>query len=140
MIAYFDASALVKLFLDEDESDIARDVWRSEVAVATSRISQVELACAIEAAVREARLRRVEVHAGIADGTFLWRRADVLEADSVVVDTAALIGTRHGLRGFDAVHVASALELSELDPILVSWDRAQRRAAVAEGLRIYPDF
>jgi hypothetical protein len=139
LIAYLDPSALVKLFLDEDESGLAREVWRSDVPAVTSRISQVELACAIEAAVRDARLSRGDVDPGVVDGTVLWSRADAVEADPVVIGTAAILGMRHGLRGFDAVHVASAVELSELDPVLVSWDTAQRRAARVEGLLVYPD-
>jgi len=138
VIAYLDASALVKLVVDEAGTDVARDVWQSDVRIATARISQVEVACALEAAVRDSRLRRETLPAGIPDGGFLWQRADAVEADSVVVDAAALIGVRHGLRGVDALHVASALGLESLGPVLVSWDLDQRRAAAAEGLPVYP--
>jgi hypothetical protein len=138
VIAYLDASALVKLFLDENDAELARDVWESELPVATARISQAELACALEAAVRNRRLGRGRVERGIGDGTFLWGRADAVEANDRVVDIASRLGMRHGLRGIDAVHVASALNLISLDPVLVSWDADQRRAAAAEGLPVYP--
>lgn len=139
MIAYFDASALVKLFLDEPDSDIARHVWRSGVRVATSRVSHAELACALAAAVRDGRHAQGVVDADVVDGAFLAERADFVEADPGVVDNAAVVGVRHGLRGVDAIHVASALELTEFGPTLVSWDERQRRAARAEGLLVYPD-
>ncbi len=139
MIAYFDASALVKLFLDEVGSEVARHVWGSGVHVATSRVSHAELACALAAAVRNGRHAHDVVDADVVDGTFLAERADFVEPDSVVIDSAAVVGVRHGLGGLDAIHVASALELADFGPTLVSWDERQRRAARAEGLPVYPE-
>ena len=139
MIAYFDASALVKLFLDEADCDIARQVWGSGVRLATSRVSHAELACAMAAAVRSGRHAKRVVDADVVDGTFLADRADLVEADPGVVDTAAVVGVRHGLRGVDAIHIASAMQLADFGPTLVSWDERQRQAARAEGLRVYPE-
>ena len=139
MIAYLDSSALVKLFLVEDGSDAAREIWDSGLRIATSRVSHAELACAIAAAIRNRRYSAGRVDARVVDGTFLRKRAEILEPDEGVVDAAAVLGVRHGLRGIDAIHVASALELAELEPTLVSWDERQRRAARAEGLPVYPE-
>jgi uncharacterized protein len=139
LIAYLDSSALVKLFLDETDCELAREIWESDLPVVTARISQVELACGLEAAIRNRRLKRSVVDEGIADGAFLWERADAIEATNIVVDRASSLGMRHGLRGGDAVHVASALQIGALGPFVVSWDEAQRRAARAEGLPVYPD-
>ena len=60
-------------------------------------------------------------------------------ADAEVVDLAAVIGVRYGLRGMDAIHVASAMQLVEFGSTLVSWDERQRAAALAEGLPVYPE-
>jgi len=140
VIAYFDASALVKLFLDEADSDLARHVWGSGVHAATSRVSHAELACALAAAVRNnGRHSQSVVDEDVVDGTFLAERADFVEADASVVDTAAVVGVRHGLRGVDAIHVASAMQLADFGPTLVSWDERQRAAARAEGLPVYPE-
>ena len=69
MIGYLDSSALVKLFLDEPGSDIARGVWESGAVLATNRISHAELACALEAAVRADRYRPGAVDPEVLDGT-----------------------------------------------------------------------
>lgn len=138
MIAYLDASAFVKVVLDEDGTEVVRELWESSVPMATTRLSHAEVACAIELSVRGRRLRRDHVPAGIEDGSFLWDRASAIEVEPGLVDMAARVGMRHGLRAADAVHVASALELVPFDPWLVSWDTAQRRAARAEGLPVYP--
>jgi len=139
MIVYIDSSALVKLFLEEAGSEVAREVWNSGVAVATSRISRAELTCALAAAVRSGRDDRERVDANVVDGGFLAEKASFVEADDDVVKSAAILGVRHGLRGLDAIHLASAVTLREFGPTLVSWDERQRRAARAEGLQVYPE-
>lgn len=137
MIAYFDSSALLKLFLPESGSTEAQRVWASGIRRTTSRIAHAELACALGAAVRQGRLAHAD--AGAVDGTFLRRNADLIEADDGIVTGAAVLGVRHGLKGLDAIHVSSALSLRELDPLVVSWDDRQRAAARAEGLPVYPE-
>lgn len=139
MIAYFDASALVKLHVEEPGSEVVQELWGSGVALATSRVSHAELACAVAAAVRAGRHARPLVDEDIVDGSFLRKRTYLVEADAGVVDTAAVVGVRHGLRGLDAIHVASAMQLIDFGPTLVSWDERQRRAARAEGLPVYPE-
>lgn len=138
MIAYLDASALVKLFLDEDGSPEVRALWESELPVSTSAIAHTELACALAAAVRIGRLRPDELGPSIVDGTVLWERAEVVGTDAELVAAASGLGVKYGLRALDAIHVASVLVLVEAAPTLVSWDRTQRRAAEAEGVPVYP--
>ena len=137
MIAYFDSSALFKLFLPEPGSDEALLVWGSGIPRVTSRLSHAELACALGAAVRQGRVDRPAV--GVVDGTFLRRNADLIEADDRIVTAAAALGVAYGLRGGDAIHVSSALCLREFSPLVVSWDERQRAAALAEGLPVYPE-
>ena len=137
MIAYFDSSALFKLFLPEPGSDEALLVWGSGIPRVTSRLSHAELACALGAAVRQGRVDRPAV--GVVDGTFLRRNADLIEADDRIVTAAAALGVAYGLRGGDAIHVSSALSLREFSPLVVSWDERQRAAARAEGLPVYPE-
>jgi uncharacterized protein len=139
LIAYLDASALAKLFLDEPGTDRARELWDSELAVAVSELAVVELACALAAAVRAGRLVPHALRRSVTEGTFLADRAELVAVDDDVVRSAALLGVRHGLRALDAVHLASALVLHDAAPTLVSWDLDQRRAALREGLPVYPE-
>lgn len=139
MIVYIDSSALVKLFLVEAGSDVAREIWDSGVVLLTSRVSHAELACAVAAAVRSGRDKRGRVAPDVVDGGFLRKNASFVEADSEVIGDAAVVGVRHGLRGLDAIHVASAMQLTGFAPVFVSWDERQRIAARAEGLPVYPE-
>ncbi len=137
MIAYFDASALTKLFLDEPGSLEVQELWDSPLASATSELAIVELACTLASASRAGRLD-AEPPSSALDGTFLSERAVLLRADPALVRDAASLGAEHGLRALDALHVASALTLWEAGPVLVSWDERQRRGAAAAGLPVYP--
>lgn len=130
----------MKLYLDEAGSDDAREVWESELAVSTSEISQVELSCALAAAIRGRRLQAGRLEVAVCDGTALWERAEAVTVDSDILRSASRLGATHGLRALDALHIASALVLMEASPTLVSWDLNQRRAARAEGLPVYPEL
>ena len=59
-----------------------------------------------------------------------------------VTASAARLCAVHPLRAYDAVQLASALVVQELQPDdvpLAAFDRALRRAAAAEGLRLLPE-
>lgn len=137
MIAYADTSALVKLTVEEAGTEEMQAVWRQPIPVAVSIIGHPELACAFAAAVRDRRtsftMRDVE---GRIEG--ILRRLELVQVDEGLAREAGRVGTRHGLRALDAIHLASALSLTETEPTLVSWDERLRDAAVAEGLPIYP--
>ena len=65
-----------------------------------------------------------------------WEAVTSVDVDDRLVHTAGSIAVRHGLRGMDAIHLASALSFVRAKPLVVSWDHALRRAAQAEGLAI----
>lgn len=47
------------------------------------------------------------------------------------------MAARHRLRGFDAIHLASALTVG-VGVTMVCWDRDLATAALAEGLTVLP--
>ena len=70
---------------------------------------------------------------------------DALNAEIVIVGVDEALAQRAGeladeraLRGYDAVHLASALALGPGDTILVTWDRDLSNAAVYTGLAVAP--
>jgi predicted nucleic acid-binding protein len=138
VIAYLDTSALVKLFLLEDGSELVCELWNGDESVATAGVGQTELVCALAAAVRDRRFDARRMTEDIVGGTFLRRRADIVATDPELLDSASRLGVVHRLRALDAVHVASALVLRAADPVVVSWNDSQRNAVHAEGLRVFP--
>ena len=55
--------------------------------------------------------------------------------DSALALEGAIVGGRHGLRGYDAIHLAAALGFSKGEPLgFASYDKELLAAAGAEGL------
>lgn len=122
-VAYFDASALVKLLLPEDETDALRDALPQWRRGATSRIAAVEVLRAVrrrDSAVESQAMR------------LLSRVSLVRIGDRILIGAAALRPPE--LRAIDALHVASALRLGSALAAFVSYDQRQLEAAEALGL------
>ena len=123
-LAYVDASALVKLVLDEAES-MAMNRWYVEAErLVTSRVGHVET---VRAASRRDHdpARRDRVLAGV----------EVYELNAGVAGIAAGLQSAL-LRTLDAIHIATALALGpELDAF-VTYDDRLAEAARAVGLPV----
>jgi predicted nucleic acid-binding protein len=61
----------------------------------------------------------------------------VVGIDKALARRAGELAEQHGLRGYDAVHLASALSLAT-DATFVSWDPDLRRAAARSGCNTAP--
>ena len=137
MWAYFDASALVKRYVEEaGRREVLRLLRRYDAV--TSAILPVELRSALRRRVAEGSLdeaRVQEILQRLATDRAFWAlvevRSDVLAAAETFVAT-------HPLRALDAIHVASAqlfagrMRASEL--LFVSADARQTTAAAAVGM------
>lgn len=139
MILYLDTSALVKLYVAEEDSRDVRQRLKEAERVATSRVAYPEARSAL------ARRRRE----GALSGAGLTKAVSALDRDLetyVVVELyehvareAGRLAEKHSLRGFDAIHLASALELGFLagtPPNFMTFDDRQERAATGEGLLV----
>lgn len=65
-----------------------------------------------------------------------WDAVEAIDVDESTSAEAGSLAVRHGLRGMDAIHLASAVLLAEAEPVVVTWDAALQRAAQAEGLAV----
>lgn len=134
MIVYFDTSALVPLLVAEQGSELCRRLWDEADDVVTSRILYIEAAAALAQAARLGRVteqaRRSAVH--ILDR--LWNEFEIVEVDERIVLRAAQVAFECSLRGYDAVHCASAEQANDSDLVVASGDRKLLEACVALGL------
>lgn len=140
MTAYFDSSALAKLLRPEPGREIARSAVVNADMRATSAISYPEL-CATMAGW-DPRPGAPGMRAAGRELDLFWPSLFVLGVDEAMAHHAGELALRHRLRGMDAVHVASALEIAAGTPgavSFVSWDKAQRDAARKEGLPVVPE-
>jgi predicted nucleic acid-binding protein len=137
MILYLDTSALAKLYLEEESSDQVR-AWSDEAEVlATSRVALAELAAAVARRHREGDLTDTDaerIRTAMLDD---WEHLIVVEVNE---HRAAELAFRQSLRGFDAIHLAAALEIREaLDDVptrFSCFDGRLNRAAAAESFEV----
>jgi predicted nucleic acid-binding protein len=59
----------------------------------------------------------------------LYEELDVIGLDAALARVAGDLAERHALRGYDAVHLASALAIDDRDLVMATWDRDLAAAA-----------
>lgn len=134
MIGYFDTSALVPLLIAEPSSEVCRRLWDDADAVVTTRLSYVEAAAALAQALRLQRLTEQGHGAARRILDELWSEFDVIDVDDVVVRRAAQLAHHCGLRGYDAVHCASAEQLDDDDLVVAAGDQKLLDACRSLGM------
>lgn len=109
MILYLDASALVKRYIAElGTPEVAEAIAGAEV-VGTSIISRAEIAAALNKAVRVGTLTRQAAASALQVFRSEWPNLVRVQATEMLVARADALAWELGLRGYDAVHLASAL-------------------------------
>ena len=123
-VAFCDSSALIKLVVEEPESAALRGSLRGYDVLAASVLATVEVPHAV--------LRRDPELGARAHQTL--RSFMMVALDQGVIHRAASLAPS-GLRTLEAIQLACALTLSDLDPVLVAYDGRMLKAAETAGLR-----
>lgn len=123
MIGYLDTSAFVPLIVAEPSSAACRRFWDDAGAVVCSRLLYVEVAAALAQARRMVRLTAPAHRASLRRLDQLWTQVEIAEVDQTVVERAAALAHKFDLRGYDAVHCASASQLTERDLVAAAGDQ-----------------
>jgi predicted nucleic acid-binding protein len=141
MILYLDSSALVKRYVREAGSDdVARLIAVAE-AVGTGLVSRADVSAALARAARIGLVERDEAEAALLVFRAEWPRLARVQLTEPLLARADGLAWDYGLRGYDAVHLASALYWQEslLEPVtLATFDRELWRAGGAAGLAVWP--
>ncbi len=137
-IVYFDASALVKLVVEETGSEIAADLWHGCDAAVSSRLAYPEVCAALASAGRNHDLQPDALVSSQEHWDELWAAMRPVEFTARVERVAGRMARIHNLRGADAVHLASALEVGRAEAVVAAWDRRLYAGAVAEGFAVAP--
>ena len=142
MILYLDASALVKRYISEPGSrEVAEAIAAAEV-VGTSLISRAETAAALAKAVRVGTLTREEAASALQVFRSEWPSLVRVQATDVLLARAGELAWELGLRGYDAVYLASALVWQDgmgERVNVATFDRQLWEAAEERGLAAFPD-
>ncbi len=128
----------MKLVFDESGSDLAAELWDRADVVASSQLVYPEARAAAAAARRGDRIDSRTLRRAVQRIDGLCAELDLIGVDLDLARAAGGLAEAHGLRGYDAVHLASALSIGAEPLLLATWDGDLARAAVALGRSVSP--
>ncbi|MDP8927432.1 MAG: type II toxin-antitoxin system VapC family toxin [Actinomycetota bacterium] len=134
MIGYFDTSAVVPLLVAELGSPHAGQLWDAADRVVSARLVYPETRAALAQAHRLGRLTATQLRAAVEELGDRYDQLDLVELDRELAFRAGELAERHGLRGYDSVHLAAADRVRDPALVFVAGDGALLQAAVEEGL------
>jgi uncharacterized protein with PIN domain len=107
MTVYLDTSNLVKLYVDEpDANEVQQSVAEADV-VATSVLAYAETRAAFARRRREKLMTPTEARSALQQLDADWPRFLVIVLGDELARAAGRLADVHGVRGCDAVHLAS---------------------------------
>lgn len=143
---YFDSSAFAKRYVSELGSTWVQSLVtpRARHTIFTVWITGAEIVAALARRARVGTIAAGSVAAAIARFKRDFRsRYQLIAASEALIESAMALAERHGLRGYDSVQLAAALELHTVQRRLslpaitfVSADRQLNTVATAEGLAV----
>jgi predicted nucleic acid-binding protein len=136
VIGYFDTSAVVPLLIAEHGSQMAGRLWDSADRVVSVRLVYPEARAALAQAERLDRVSARDLRRAVRALDSRFEEMDLVEIDDPLAHLAGEKAEDHGLRGYDAVHLAAALRVHDPDVVLIAGDRALVDAANSEGLAV----
>ena len=141
MIVYLDASALVKRYVAEAGSAQVEALIGEARAIGTGVVSRAEVAAALARAARVGLITRDAAAKALEAFNADWEHLIRLQLGEPLAARAATLAWEHGLRGYDAVHLATALVWRETlgeSVSVATYDRELWRSAQASGLLPWP--
>ena len=137
---YFDTSAIAKRYSPETGSKKIDDIIgnKSNIVV-IGNIAITELYSAISKKYRIGEISRQDFLSAI------YRFEDdiskniyrFLEVDNEVITAAKILILKYSeLRTYDSIHLAFALQLTKLKPIIVTSDTVLLKTCISEGLKV----
>jgi uncharacterized protein len=134
LIGYFDTSAFVPLLIAEPSSEFCRYFWNESDSVVTTRLLYVESAAALAQGLRMGRLTESGHREALELLDRMWQEFEVVEVNDLVTTRAAALAHLLALRGYDAVHCASAEQLDDHDLVVASGDQKLLKACAELGM------
>ena len=141
MILYLDASVAVKRYVEEPGATEVRRTTEQATVAGTVAISFAEVCAALARAARMGILSESEAQAARERFYADWPTYARVQVTEGLVAQAGELAWQHGLRGYDAVHLAAASVWRTRIAAAVTFatfDRALWKAARAEEFKVLP--
>jgi predicted nucleic acid-binding protein len=140
LILYFDTSALMKLYADEQGATATRAASKTATARFTSMVAYAEMRSAFARKRRFGDITAEKYERYKSEFERDWPRFEALPLDERRARRAGELAEAHGLKGFDAIHLASAEYFHRVlgETTFACFDADLSRAASACGLTLLP--
>ena len=142
MILYLDASALVKRYVAEPGTpEVARAIAGAKV-IGTSIVSRAEIVAALAEAIRMDTLAHEAAASALQAFRGEWPNLVRIQTTEMLVARADGLAWELGLRGYDAVHLASALlwrDAMDEEVTMATYHQQLWEAAGQLGLIPFPE-
>lgn len=137
-LVYFHPGALMRMCVSAPGAALAAALWDGADAVATSRLTDLELRAVLASGHRLGKLDDATHAEAVRRWSRLWPAMWRVDPAEVITTRATTLAQKHPLRASDALHVACAEQLRSGDLVLLSWDGQFTDAARSEGLVVLP--
>jgi predicted nucleic acid-binding protein len=134
LIVYFDTSAVVPILIEEPSSMVASRLWDEADRVVSSRLVYAEGRAALAMARRLDRIDEHGLRQAVDDFESLHDQLDMIEVTEGLIREAGGLAEQLSLRGYDAVHLASARLVDDPEMVLAAGDQGLLAAARAVGI------
>lgn len=101
-------------------------------------MTYAEVRAALARARRAGRLGRAGLARAKDDLEQSWQQVVPLVVDSSLIRHAGDLAEQFALRAYDAVHLAAAITVTDVDVLVATWDGDLAEAARAAGLSVAP--
>jgi len=146
MICYLDTSALVKIYVCEEGTDLVRRQVNKANIIATAKVAYPETRAALARGLRQETLALAAYKEALMNFLADWPSYYVLELTDAVIYKAGELAEHYKLRGVDSIHMASALTLagglavegSKEQLTVGCWDKGLAEAFKESGFKVFP--
>ncbi len=131
----------MKRYVAEAGSAEVESLIAEAQAIGTAVVSRAEVAAALARAARVGLITREAATKALEAFNADWEHLIRLQLGEPLAARAATLAWEHGLRGYDAVHLAAALVWRETlgeSVTVATYDRELWRGAHASGLSSWP--
>ena len=141
MNLYLDTSALIKRYISETGTEDVRAWIRAAEAISLSIMTRAETAAGLTRLQSRGILTQENYMTALEQFRLDWEWYQRLPINEELIARADFLACQHGLRGYDAVHLAAALVWQEaltLPVTLATYDQELADAGKKSGLKVLP--
>jgi len=142
MNLYIDTSALIKIYVQESNSELVKGWIENAEVVATGLMTRAETSSGINRVFRMKIANESQYRTALSDFRRNWEEWHRIPVTEQIVARADFLICQFVLKGYDAVHLACALTCQDIlqSPVtLATFDSQLHEAAKNAGLAVLPE-